>query len=241
VGPLRLGMTKEEVERVCQEHRIGHSGATGPDGLQVDFHAGRATRIEILAEYPFARLSLAGQVLPDVSDETIRRLLAKIIPLPGNWTEPEASGLAVFHWELSDTFVFSFRLFLPGYRTIREDGTPVLPAPVRPPRRVSASFSCDACARTAAVATTTPSMGLLDIDWSPARLEEVVPFAQRQRVLQAVKAASPAALFAVNEAFAPFYCPACQKSYCREHWRFEAAGSEDAAPPLCPRGHHRTR
>ena len=53
------------------------------------------------------------------------------------------------------------------------------------------------------------------------------------------------ALYALNEEWASFYCPTCDRSYCRAHWRFDVRydddfpGWYDCTYGVCPEGHRR--
>lgn len=54
-------------------------------------------------------------------------------------------------------------------------------------------------------------------------------------------------LHALNAEWAPWYCPACDAVYCRDHWSMRVEFEEDAGLPAwydrtlgtCPRGHER--
>ena len=51
------------------------------------------------------------------------------------------------------------------------------------------------------------------------------------------------ALYALDPELAPFYCPACDRAYCGEHWRrrdvFDDEGFHDSIRGTCPQGHER--
>ena len=53
------------------------------------------------------------------------------------------------------------------------------------------------------------------------------------------------ALYALNELWAPCYCPECDATYCRQHWHIEMEfdddfpGWYDCAYGTCPNGHRR--
>ncbi len=116
IGPFRLGMTPDELENVCREYGLRNEGAFR-SGLHVEFQDGRATRIEVATDIG---LSLAGEPLTDSSDANVQRLLATLLPLAADWRE--ADGLVVLHWELSDTFAFSFMVYAPGHRHAESAG-----------------------------------------------------------------------------------------------------------------------
>ena len=67
------------------------------------------------------------------------------------------------------------------------------------------------------------------------------------RLEQALKGGSPRALFEIDEEWASFYCPQCDKAYCQKHWQTEIVFDDDPAMPgwydctygTCPKGHRR--
>lgn len=50
-------------------------------------------------------------------------------------------------------------------------------------------------------------------------------------------------LYEIDIEFTPFYCPRCQKCYCKEHWRYwdvdDEDGWYDSTQGVCPAGHER--
>jgi len=110
IGPFLLGMSPESIEAACLETGLKNEGAFR-SGLHVEFREGRAVRIEVAADLP---LELAGERLTDRSDANVQQLLDRILPPAADWRERD--GLTVLHWELSDTFVFSFIVYSPGRR-----------------------------------------------------------------------------------------------------------------------------
>lgn len=114
IGPFQLGMTPERIAEVCSQTGLKNEGAFR-SGLHVEFSAGCAVRIEVAADIP---LSLAGEPLTDPSNGNVQRLLDRILPPAPDWTERD--GLVVLHWELSDTFVFSFLVYSQGFRNLPE-------------------------------------------------------------------------------------------------------------------------
>ena len=50
-------------------------------------------------------------------------------------------------------------------------------------------------------------------------------------------------LHALDPELAPFYCPACHRTFCGDHWRrddvFDEDGFHDAIRGTCPDGHER--
>jgi hypothetical protein len=50
-------------------------------------------------------------------------------------------------------------------------------------------------------------------------------------------------LMAIDSEFAPFWCFACEKAYCKNHWRIDTRCDEgffDCIEGTCPKGHHQT-
>ena len=112
IGPFLLGMTPERIAEVCSQTGLKNEGAFR-SGLHVEFSEGCAVRIEVAADLS---LSLAEEPLTDPSNGNVQRLLDKILPPAPDWTERD--GLVVLHWELSDTFVFSFLVYSQGFRSL---------------------------------------------------------------------------------------------------------------------------
>ena len=117
IGPLCLGMSRREIAEICSESGLQVGLPIFKGGVNLDFdEADQTVRIEVPAGLNQVRLSIAGKELKSFYNDEVRNLLAEIIPLPANWTEPEESGIAIFHWEFGDPDVFSFMVFLPGHR-----------------------------------------------------------------------------------------------------------------------------
>lgn len=78
-------------------------------------------------------------------------------------------------------------------------------------------------------------------------ITERVPMAECDALAAAIRAADIAALYRLNPLWAPFYCPECDRVYCRDHWRVELSfedepglpGWYDCAHGSCPAGHRR--
>jgi hypothetical protein len=66
-----------------------------------------------------------------------------------------------------------------------------------------------------------------------------------ERIAAALAKVDPAGLFAAYEEAAPFWCPSCAASYCREHWAVwdvfdpEWPAWFEETRGLCPQGHER--
>ena len=64
-------------------------------------------------------------------------------------------------------------------------------------------------------------------------------------ILAALETRDPAALYAADLEFAPFWCPDCAASYCGRHWQVwpefdpEDPGWFEEQRGICPRGHER--
>ena len=113
IGAFRLGMTEPQVAAICREHGLRNDGVIHGD-LGVEFEDDHAVRITASCNLA---LSIGGEPLTDSSDANVRRLLALLAPPGKDWTE--MAGLAVFHWEFSDTSPFAFMVYAPGHRVAR--------------------------------------------------------------------------------------------------------------------------
>jgi hypothetical protein len=63
-----------------------------------------------------------------------------------------------------------------------------------------------------------------------------------ERTVTALQSGDPAALYAIDREYAPFWCPTCRASYCREHyrsWTLYDDGFFDCIQGVCPAGHER--
>jgi hypothetical protein len=86
-----------------------------------------------------------------------------------------------------------------------------------------------------------PSSGQLSIDGGPVSIT-LTPVPTEQ-VATALATGSAAALFALDSEYAPFWCPRCKASYCREHyrsWDVYDDGFFACVRGVCPKGHERT-
>ena len=86
-----------------------------------------------------------------------------------------------------------------------------------------------------------PRSGQLSIDGGPISLTLApVPM---EEVATALETGNAAALYALDSEYAPFWCPRCGASYCRDHYRkYEVYddGFFDCIRGVCPQGHERT-
>ena len=89
-------------------------------------------------------------------------------------------------------------------------------------------------------ASIAPDHAQISIAGGPISMSHgLVPRAQ---VAVALESGDPAALFAIDSEYAPFWCPVCRLSYCREHYRtstFFDEGFFDYIAGMCPQGHER--
>lgn len=64
-------------------------------------------------------------------------------------------------------------------------------------------------------------------------------------LVKAVNSGSASAVYDLDEEWAPFYCPECDRSYCKNHWFVniefddDFPGWYDCAYGTCPEGHRR--
>jgi hypothetical protein len=86
-----------------------------------------------------------------------------------------------------------------------------------------------------------PHDGQLSIDGGPVSITiGPVPI---DAVAAALVSGDPAALFAIDSELAPFWCPACRASYCRDHYATVTLYDEgyfECIRGTCPAGHVRT-
>ena len=119
-----------------------------------------------------------------------------------------------------------------------------------------ATWHCDVCGSTAADVRTVesgqPDPTALDdlmvnydrivIDGGPVPITISLRHAQLERVAEAIRKSDVRALFAINEEFAPFWCPQCEAAYCGDHyshWDEYDEGFFDCVRGVCPNGHER--
>ena len=89
-------------------------------------------------------------------------------------------------------------------------------------------------------ASIAPDQAQISIAGGPISMSHgFVPMAD---VTVALESGDPAALFAIDSEYAPFWCPTCRLSYCREHYRTYTVLDEgffDYTGGICPEGHER--
>lgn len=123
----------------------------------------------------------------------------------------------------------------------------------------TATFECHACGGVAASVqlfaqpnlelgptTSTDVAGELSLSgflWES--INEAVGHEGLQALEEALRRHSPSALYRLNQLWAPFYCPECDRCYCVNHWRVtrrfddDFPGWYDSAAGICPQGHSR--
>lgn len=129
---------------------------------------------------------------------------------------------------------------------------------------VSTTYTCGVCGNVAATVTLVPpgvpdprltpepsgvppgisrvfdQSARLSIAGGPSSL--TLGAKMTPELVMALESGSAAALFAIDAEFAPFWCPVCAASYCREHYRSWAVyddGFFDCIQGVCPAGHER--
>ena len=121
-----------------------------------------------------------------------------------------------------------------------------------------AIFRCDFCGESAAtvefVAKGVPHPNALLNDAGAGTiiisgfygLHREVVMHRHFGVIMALIECNPRPLYAVDELWAPFYCPECDRSYCIKHWdivlKFDndfMPGWYDCSYGTCPKGHKR--
>lgn len=107
---------------------------------------------------------------------------------------------------------------------------------------LSAHFACSVCAKPAG----TIELRVVDGQWEVHRESFTSRLTSVPGDLTALRAAlvtaDARALLGLDLEYAPFYCPDCRASYCREHWRLRDVfdnGWHDSIHGTCPHGHTR--
>jgi len=126
-----------------------------------------------------------------------------------------------------------------GNEASRVDGD--LAAPGQPDPRLTPEPSGVPPGVGTIIVTAFPSWGQFSIDGGLISIT-LAPEPMEQ-VATALDTGNAAALFALDSEYAPFWCPRCGTSYCRDHYRkFEVydEGLFDCIRGVCPKGHERT-
>ncbi|MEK7215072.1 MAG: hypothetical protein AAB289_05720 [Chloroflexota bacterium] len=119
----------------------------------------------------------------------------------------------------------------------------------------SHTFLCAACGDQAVVVSFAAAGeplrhpgGILDQTLSRIQISDgpipmtKAPVSQEAGVIAALQLGDAAALYAIDPAYAPFWCPTCHRSYCSRHWKTETRFDEgffDDVIGWCPEDHRR--
>lgn len=105
-------------------------------------------------------------------------------------------------------------------------------------------FHCAQCSAVAATLTLNEQNQLIQDGFFGVSTESIAPSAL-PALAAAIQAADVAALYRLDQFWAPFYCPACKQVYCYNHWLIqvqfddEFPGWYDCTYGVCPQGHRR--
>lgn len=105
-------------------------------------------------------------------------------------------------------------------------------------------FPCDLCDQPAATIALAPD-GLIVVEALIGRVTQRIGPADLARVRVILAHRDAPVLYAMNTEWASFYCPTCDRSYCRAHWHFDVRydddfpGWYDCTYGTCPAGHTR--
>lgn len=108
----------------------------------------------------------------------------------------------------------------------------------------NAQFYCAQCQAPAVKLTLTDSQQLVQEGFTGVSTETISVEAAR-RLAQVIAAKDAKALFYLDVLWAPFYCPTCDRVYCRDHWLMipqfddDFPGWYDCTYGTCPHGHRR--
>jgi hypothetical protein len=118
IGPFKLGMAREDIERL-NIRMVSFEDGSGAEFPSVDVKvyydaSGRCKKIEAIVfggrARPTTRFMLAGRPVNNVSEAEARRLFRSISPkvrsFYGGFGAP-AAGIRALKWENSDDFVFA--------------------------------------------------------------------------------------------------------------------------------------
>ncbi len=113
-----------------------------------------------------------------------------------------------------------------------------------------AIFRCQVCMSVAATvelaAAPNALTGQLILEgflWN--RSDEMLKGRTIQMVYHALTAHDARLLYTIDQLWAPFYCPQCDRVYCIKHWHVtpqfdhDLPGWYDSSYGICPKGHRR--
>ena len=110
-------------------------------------------------------------------------------------------------------------------------------------------FRCLECGCIAGSVTLLDDLHL-ELDGFLGTVRQVISIQSRDRLIEALameEADACRALYALDALWAPWYCPECDATYCRQHWVIQLTFEDDEGFPgwydcahgTCPRGHRR--
>lgn len=109
---------------------------------------------------------------------------------------------------------------------------------------ITTHFNCAQCGAVAATLTLNEQNQLIQEGFAGVITEGIAPTTRRQ-LTAAILAADAAALYRMDQFWAPFYCPTCKQVYCYNHWTMQIQfdddfpGWYDCTYGVCPQGHRR--
>ena len=112
---------------------------------------------------------------------------------------------------------------------------------------ISQRFDCAICDKEAATISLfgSESGATCTVYGFIGEMRAGVALSEFKDVLGALKTKDVVSLFAIDFEFAPFYCPKCKVSYCKNHWSYWFVDDEelphmyDCTKGRCPEGHER--
>lgn len=114
-----------------------------------------------------------------------------------------------------------------------------------------ASFPCSLCSKTAGIVEILPpehpqslsrGNGTIRISGFIGEERSVLSKSTEAAVQRCLASVDARALYTLERLWAPFYCPACSRTYCITHWTVVPEYDEDFfdhSHGYCPEGHRR--
>lgn len=99
-----------------------------------------------------------------------------------------------------------------------------------------ASFTCQLCGKDAG------SIEVIGLDQVRVHGLDDRTEPANSRAFKAIENSDARTLYRINEEYVTLYCPRCDCSYCKEHWKIRVLfddGFYDATYGECPAGHER--
>lgn len=109
---------------------------------------------------------------------------------------------------------------------------------------LTATFPCELCAKPAAIISLAAD-GAIVVEALIGRTTMRIRAEDVPRVRDILVQRDARALYALNNEWASFYCPTCDRSYCADHWHFfvryddDLPGWYDCTYGACPENHTR--